>query len=98
MQTTAEMDTSLTIDEGKSDNIVKRDVVKKKTKNTNEKKVPNVGRGRPRKYTTKTKQNESKNYLKLSHKPNTIKRIKQSQDLIKKGFNVCYALEEFIRL
>ena len=42
-------------------------------------------KGRPRKY--------SSNYPKLD----TIKRIKQSQDLIKKGFNVCYALEEFIR-
>ena len=27
----------------------------------------------------------------------TIRRIKESQNLIKKGFNVCYALEEFIR-
>ena len=27
----------------------------------------------------------------------TVRRIKESQNLIKKGFNVCYALEEFIR-
>ncbi len=26
-----------------------------------------------------------------------IRRVKESQNLIKKGFNVCYALEEFIR-
>jgi hypothetical protein len=46
-------------------------------------------RGRPRKY---TKQNE-----KSISKPNRAKRNKHSQDLIKKGFNVCYALEEYIR-
>ena len=27
----------------------------------------------------------------------TVRRIRESQNLIKKGFNVCYALEEFIR-
>ena len=34
--------------------------------------------------------------IKLS-KQDTVRRIKESQNLIKKGFNVCYALEEFIR-
>ena len=45
---------------------------------------------------TKVRKIKEYKFSKQSTK-DTVRRIRESQNLIKKGFNVCYALEEFIR-
>jgi len=45
-------------------------------------------------------ENQQSNQTKRSHKKikrSPLRKRTQSHDLIKKGFNVCYALDEFIR-
>ena len=55
-------------------------------------------RGRPKKdISGNSAGKKSENNKPGRPRKDTLRRIKHSQDLIKKGFNVCYALEEFIR-
>ena len=55
-----------------------------------------IRNGKPRIKEHSKQPTRDRRIIKLS-KQDTVRKIKESQNLIKKGFNVCYALEEFIR-